>query len=109
MQTPSNEPTSSTDPLSRFSDEPLGERWPLSRFSGRDFARLRVIANATRRPITVLLKDALDLLWQATAADRLAYEERRVAFLRERGVSCDNGYQRTDGVNFIASEAGPDE
>lgn len=61
------------------STEPRGYQWPASRLSSHDMQRLCIIRHAINKPITRLLQDAVDLLWQATEAERRAARERVMA------------------------------
>jgi hypothetical protein len=61
------------------STEPLGYQWPSSRLSSHDMKRLCIIRHAINKPITRLLQDAVDLLWEATEAERKAAQERVIA------------------------------
>jgi hypothetical protein len=67
-----------------FSASPRGYPWPASRLTERDMARLFQIRRATRKPITRLLQDAVMLLWDATEAERIAFDERMAAEERMR-------------------------
>jgi len=52
---------------------PRGYAWPISALNGSDMQRLNEIRNATRKPVTELLQDAIALLYQATAKERTAW------------------------------------
>ena len=66
-----------------YSDEPGGLPWPASKLSFRDLHRLGLIRYATKKPLTLLLKEAVQLLWDATQEERDADERRVEAFLTE--------------------------
>ena len=53
--------------------EPLGYPWPASRLSSHDMKRLCIIRHAINKPITRLLQDAVDLLWEATEAESASW------------------------------------
>ena len=66
-----------------YSDEPGGLPWPASKLSFRDLHRLGLIRYATKKPLTLLLKEAVQLLWDATQEERDAVEKRVEVFLTE--------------------------
>ncbi len=64
-----------------YSDEPQGLPWPASKLSAQDLHRLGVIRHAVKKPLTRLLKEAVQLLWDATQEERDADERRIEAFM----------------------------
>lgn len=66
-----------------YSDEPQGLPWPASKLSAQDLHRLGLISHAVKKPLTLLLKEAVQLLWDATQEERDADERRVEAFLTE--------------------------
>lgn len=58
---------------------PRGYAWPASALTGFDMQRLNEIKEATRKPVTELLRDAVDLLYEATASERRILAEQKVA------------------------------
>lgn len=59
--------------------EPIGYQWPASRLSSHDMKRLCIIRHAINKPITRLLQDAVQLLWEATEVERKEAHERVLA------------------------------
>ena len=62
---------------------PRGYAWPASALNGSDMQRLNEIKIATRKPVTELLQDAIDLLYEATASKRAAVAEQVVTTRRK--------------------------
>lgn len=70
----------------KHSDEPQGLPWPASKLSAQDLHRLELIRHAVKKPLTLLLKEAVQLLWDATQEERDADERRIEAFMVEHRV-----------------------
>ncbi|HQX53017.1 MAG TPA: hypothetical protein PLR25_24060 [Planctomycetaceae bacterium] len=77
---------------------PRGYAWPASALTGWDLQRLNEIRNATRKPITQLLQDAVDLLYEATAAERAVVAQQQTATKQRvrRSVSRDGNYATSE-------------
>ena len=56
---------------------PRGYAWPASALTGFDMQRLNEIKEATRKPVTELLRDAVDLLYEATASERAELAQQK--------------------------------
>ena len=46
-------------------DYPKGYRWPASRLTSAEMMKLSILRNETKQPITKLLREAVDALWEA--------------------------------------------
>jgi len=77
---------------------PRGYAWPASALTGWDLQRLNEIKNATRKPITQLLQDAVDLLYEATAEERAVVAQQQTATKQRvrRSVSRDGNYATSE-------------
>lgn len=73
---------------------PRGYAWPASALTGWDLQRLNEIKNATRKPITQLLQDAVDLLYEATFEEQAAVAQQQAVTKQRvrRSVSRDGNY-----------------
>lgn len=91
MENQSHEPHSDErpQPIDSPSTEPLGYQWPSSRLSSHDMKRLCIIRHAINKPITRLLQDAVDLLWEATESERKGAQERVLAAQAEFLAKCE--------------------
>ncbi len=86
-------------PELQYSDEREGLRWPASGLSSRDMAKLRIIGNAINKPTTRLLRDAVQLLWDATEKERSEAIDRSEAMIKAYRIqyeqSLKDGSKRT--------------
>ena len=80
---PEKKPDLTAEERMQYSVLPCGYAWPASRLNGHDMHRLSQIRDATRKPITRLLQDAIEMLYFATEEERAAVT-RRQAEARER-------------------------
>jgi hypothetical protein len=89
-----------------YSVLPCGYAWPASRLNGHDMHRLNQIRDATRKPITRLLQEAIEMLYFATEAERAA-AARRQAEARERfrTASCEETQSLVELPSTMTREA----
>jgi hypothetical protein len=89
----SHEPAAATSDdrshVDAASTEPIGYQWPSSRLSSHDMKRLCIIRHAINKPITRLLQDAVDLLWNATEVERKLAQERVLAAQQAFRAKCE--------------------
>ena len=62
-----------------FLVSPVGYQWPASALTGLDMQRLTEIRDATKKPVTELMKEAVDLLYDATEPQRKILAEQRAS------------------------------
>lgn len=62
-----------------FLVSPVGYQWPASALTGFDMQRLTEIRDATKKPITELMKEAIDLLYEQTEPQRKILAEQRAS------------------------------
>ena len=97
-----------------YSDEPQGLPWPASKLSAQDLHRLGLIRHAVKKPLTLLLKEAVQLLWDATQEERDADERRIEAFMLEHRAKLeesmkDKGRKPKQNRTIPMAESGNDE
>jgi hypothetical protein len=56
---------------------PMGYQWPASRLTSAEMMKLTILRNETKMPITMLLREAVDALWNAWQENDKVEKNRR--------------------------------